>query len=671
MAVTKSITIGSTASSRPYGILTVTETATSATANTSTLSIKLVLKRPSAIQSSATKTASCTINGTKYNWSGTIGGSGDKTLIEKTQTVTHDSDGTKTIPIAASIALNITWGGVSLGTITNSGTMTLTTIQRYATVVQSLSSRTETTAVIGWSSNAVIDYIWYSKNNGSTWNGINVADGTNGIYTIEGLTANTTYNIKTRVRRKDSQLTTDSSALSVTTYNFPYANAMPDFMVGDKLTIGLYNPLRRSVTVNIIGANNAQCSSDTTTKTSLTGYTDSTFINALLQTLPNAKTGTYKVKVTYGSNVSTKTGGTYTVGSAYAPDIGLLTYQDTNSTVTDITGNDQQIVRNKSTVRYSATGLTAKGGATISSCKVTVNGNNINLTVSGSNATGGNATIDSATNVTATFTVTDSRGITAKKTKSITMLDWVLPTGIIDIERQNNYYSDTSITVNADYSSINGNNSVTIQARYKKTTDSSYSAYVTLNNSSPTVITLDNQYDWNVQIKITDLFGSTTYNVLVPLGIPIVYYDVTKHSTGFNCFPQNDKSVEVNGVDIIKALFHSVGDTFTLSGCPISGLVSTSTTVIRFLVPSGKSLANISNIAVTACKGGIRSVTGGYFNSGSDQQDWTVESGVTITATKANDYTIQLILTSTTAYTNTTNNTPCAMYVNTLTFAFS
>ena len=671
MAVTKSITIGSTASSRPYGILTVTETATSTANNTSTLSIKLVLKRPSAITSSASKSATATINGTTYTWSGTIGGSGDKTLIEKTQTVTHNADGTKSINIAASIVLNITWGSVSLGTISNSGTMTLTNIPRYATVAQSLASRTETTAVMSWSSDATIDYIYYSTNNGSSWTGVNVADGKSGTYTISGLSPNTTYQIKTRVRRKDSQLTTDSTALSVTTYNYPYANSMPNFAVGDKFTIGLYNPLKRSVTVNILGADNSQCSSNTTTGTSLTGFNGSSVVNALLQSLPNAKTGTYKVKVTYGSNVSTKTGGTYTIGSAYAPSIGTVSYQDTNSTVTAITGNNQQIVRNKSTVQYSAKGLTAQGGATISSCKVTVNGNNINLTVSGSSATGGSATIDSASNVTATFTVTDSRGLTAKKTKTVTMLDWVLPTGIISIERQNNYYSDTDIKINAEYSSINGQNSVTIKARYKKTTAGSYGAYTTLTDNVTTTFTLDNAYDWNVQIVITDLFGSTTYNTVVPKGMPIVFFDRAKSSTGFNCFPQDDNSVEVDGVNIIKALFHAAGDTFTLSGCPIAGLVSTSTTVIRFLVPSGKSLANISNIAVTACKGGIRSVNGGYFNNGSDQQDWTQESGVTITATKANDYTIQLILTSTAAYTNTTNNTPCAMYVNTLTFSFS
>ena len=376
MAVTKTLTIGSTTNQRPYGVLTVTETATSTANNTSTLSIKLVLKRPSSISSSATKSASCTINGTKYTWSGSIGGSGDKTLISKTQTVTHNSDGSKSISISASIALNITWGGVSLGTISNSGTMTLTKIPRYATVSQSLSAKTETTATIKWSSDATIDYIWYSSNNGSTWTGINVTDGTSGSYTISGLSPNTAYNIKTRVRRKDSQLTTDSSALAVTTYAYPYANSMPSFTIGSKLTIGIFNPLKRSVTVNIIGADGSQISNDTTTGTSITGYAGDVVVNRLYASIPNAKSGQYKVKVTYGSQITTKNGGTYSINeNVCLPSIGGASYQDTASNVVAITGNNQDIVRNQSVVRYTASGLSAQKSATIASCKVVVNGN--------------------------------------------------------------------------------------------------------------------------------------------------------------------------------------------------------------------------------------------------------------------------------------------------------
>lgn len=555
MGVSKTLTFGSTSNQRPYGVLTVNETATNTANNTSTLSIKLVLKRPSSISSTATKTAACTINGTKYTWSGSIGGSGDKTLISKTQTVTHNTDGAKSISISASIDLNISWSGSQIGTISGSATMALTKIPRYATISQSLNTKTETSIVMNWSSDSIIDYIWYSTNNGSSWSGVDVTDGTSGAYTISGLTANTTYQVKTRARRKDSQLTTDSTALSVATYAYPYCNSMPDLTIGNKLTLGFYNPLKRSITVNILGADNSQISNDTTTGTSISGYNNETVQNRFYASIPHSKSGTYKVKVTYSGQISTKTGGTYTVDTSVCkPNIGTVSYQDTNSTTTGVTGNNQLIIRNQSQVTVSASSLTANKSATISSCKVVINAVNYNLTINNSNASVSGIVIDSASNVTATFTLTDSRGITTTKNLTITMLDWVLPTAIITLQRQNNFYSETDINVNAEYSSLDGNNTITIQCRYKKDSDSSYGSYVSLQDNVTSTLTLDNLYEWDVQVLLTDKFGSTTYTLYLSEGTPIVFFDRILHSTGFNCFPKYEKSVEVNGINIQRSV---------------------------------------------------------------------------------------------------------------------
>lgn len=590
------ITFGKSGS-RPYGVLTVTETSTSTANNTSTLSISLVLKRPSSISSSATKTASCTINGTTYNWSGTIGGSGDKTLISKTQTVKHNDDGSKTISLSASIALNITWSGSYVGTISGSGSMALTNIPRYATVNQSLAAKTETSITVNWSANATIDYIWYSSNNGSSWTGINVTDGTNGSYTISGLSSGTTYQIKTRVRRKDNQLTTDSSAMSVATYDYPYANSMPNFTIGNRLTLGLYNPLGRSITVNILGADNSQISNDTTSGTSISGYNNETVQNRLYASIPNSQSGTYKVKVTYGSQISIKTGGTYSVNASQCtPIIGAVSYRDVNSISTAITRNDQDIVRNQSRVQYTASGLTGQKSATISSCRVSVNGNNYNLSISGDTASGGNATIDSGTNVTATFTVTDSRGLTATKTATVTMLDWSLPSAIITLYRQNNFYTETDILVNAEYASINGNNNITISYKAKKTSDTQYTVTGTLQDNVQSTFNADNQYEWNVVVTLVDSFGgTTTYNLGLSRGIPIIYFDRLKSSVGVNCFPQEEKSLEVNGHNIERNVM-----TRSLNSA-ITNLAVNTYTIIPF------DLSNVFGSKLTATNdGGIK-----------------------------------------------------------------
>lgn len=491
---------------------------------------------------------SLTLDGTSYSGTSTFSTSTSRqVLMTKSKTVTHNSDGSKTVSASASFVT-----GVSLGTLTASASKTLTKIARYATVSQTLSSKTETSVTIKWTSDSTIDYIWYSSNNGSSWTAKNVTDGKSGTYTISGLSPNTNYKIKTRVRRKDSQLTTDSSALSVTTYQYPYANSMPNFTIGDKLTIGIYNPLKRSVTVNILGADNSQISNDTTTGTSITGYNGETVVNRLYASIPNAQSGTYKVKVTYGSQVSTKTGGKYSVNkSVCSPSISSGAYQDTNSTVTAITGNNQNIVRNKSTVKYTASGLTAKKSATVASCKVEVNGKSYNLTVSGSSATGGNAVIDSGTNVTAKFTVTDSRGLTASKSITVHMLDWHLPTAIISIERRNNFYSETDITVDADYSSVDGMNTITIEYKAKQHGTSSWTVTGTLQDNVSDMVTIDNTYAWDFEITLTDRFGgTTTYNVQVARGMPIIFFDRIRESVGINQFPAHDNSLELGIGDL-------------------------------------------------------------------------------------------------------------------------
>ena len=134
--------------------------------------------------------------------------------------ITHDDDGSKTITLGYYMTNYWESGSASNAFKVDKTTskVTLTNIPRYGTSYQSLKSKTSTSITMNWSSDNTVDYLWYSTNNGSTWTGVDVADGKSGTYTIPNLSANTTYNIKTRIRRKDSQLTTDSSNLSVTTY---------------------------------------------------------------------------------------------------------------------------------------------------------------------------------------------------------------------------------------------------------------------------------------------------------------------------------------------------------------------------------------------------------------------------------------------------------------------
>lgn len=536
--------------SRPYGQLTITEMSTDPTLNQSVISIHLVLKRPYNIESTATKTATCTINGQTYDWVGIIGGRGDKVLISKTQIVPHNDDGSKTIFVSASITLEITWSGIWVGKIQGADAITLTKIPRTALVTQTLADRTETSLTINWSTNEVIDRLWYSSDNGSTWTQETITEGRVGSYVIENLTVGTEYNIKTKVRRKSNQLVSESSTMVASTYRYPYAELMPDFTIGVPLLLTIANPLNHTITVELIDSNNNSVKSQEATGSIVLGFNDTDTQNALYQSIPNSKRGQYKIRVTYNSHVSTNTGGYYEVNeSQCSPSFGTVSYRDINQTVVAITQDDQKIVQNHSIVRYGITGMSAQKYASISSCSVLVNGNNYNLTITGASANGGDAAISSGVDTWAKFSLTDSRGITATTWKKITILKYKAPTAIITLKRQSNFYTDTDLKVNADYASINGHNAITITYRARKSGSSQYTVSGAVQDNVQSVIQLDNAYDWYVEVTLTDALGGTkTYTGLkVPKGIPIVFIDRKKSSFGINCFPTGTNSFELNG----------------------------------------------------------------------------------------------------------------------------
>lgn len=585
------------------------------------------------------RTGTITIDGTDYSISSSaISSKGTHTLGTASRTVSHNSDGKRNVTIKVRWYMKATISGYGyINYIETSKTVALDSIPRYATSTQSLKSKTGTSIVMNWSSNNTIDYIWYSTNGGTSWTASGSVNATSGSYTISGLSAGTTYSIKTRVRRKDSGLTTDSSALSVTTYayptctisntsktetsitikwtsnktinkywystnngstwteksasstnatftisslsantaynikvrvqasesslqttsstlavttyQFPYVSSVgiSQLTIGNNQTLTLYNPLGRSVTVYMRQNNVSGTIFDSET-TSDTSVVLKPTASDLYASIPNSKSGTAYYYVEYSGHRPNPKTGTYTVPASSAPTVSTLTYEDINTAVQNVIQNNQLIVQNKSQVKFTCTGLTAKNSASISSAKVVVDNQTINLTISGSSASGFSSVISVASATTATLTVTDSRGLTATKTVEINMLAWSSPTGLITMQRQDNYYSLTYITVDAIYSSLDGKNAVTIEYTARATGQTDITG--TLQDNVQGSFTADNTLDWTVSITITDaLNGTTTYYRTLPRGTPIIFFDSKKYSVGINCFPDGDHRFEILSTD--------------------------------------------------------------------------------------------------------------------------
>ena len=237
-------------------------------------------------------------------------------------------------------------------------------------------------------------------------------------------------------------------------------------------------------------------------------------------------------------------------------------YEDSNSKTVAITENNQYIIRNNSTLKISVSNAQALNSATLKAITAVVNGNAYTGTLSGTTGVVNVGTVNISSDAKVTVKLTDSRGNDGIREITVLVYDWTLPSAIIKLNRKSNYYSESILNVNANYASIGEKNSVTIKYRTKKVANSTFSIYTTIQNNADANFTADNSYEWNVQVEVSDMIGKTTYNLILPKGIPITYTDIKKYSFGVNCFPKYDNSLEVNGVCISgKVLYNSAGGT--------------------------------------------------------------------------------------------------------------
>lgn len=336
--------------------------------------------------------------------------------------------------------------------------------------------------------------------------------------------------------------------------------AAPDFTDIQNPTINYQNSAGNSVTtlqacISLTGSTDDISYRDIPkTGTSYTFQLTEAERNVLRAAAPNSNTLSviFYIKTVISGQTFYETAiRTMTIVNA-APTMSNPTYQDSNSTTVAITENNQKIIQKQSSLTIAIPAATAQKYATITKYQVTING------VTREQAAAGNMSwgvLDVSSNITATVKAIDSRGNSVTKSLQITVEAWQQPYAVISCSRENNFYTDTVLNVSPTVSSLSGKNSVIIQEQHKKTTDSSYSTLVNVPASTDTTLQLDNKYDWNVKIIVSDRLSSTTYNLTVQKGMPIVYYDRLKSSTGFNCFPTKKNSVESQGLALDDVIY--------------------------------------------------------------------------------------------------------------------
>lgn len=342
-----------------------------------------------------------------------------------------------------------------------------------------------------------------------------------------------------------------------------WPNNSPDFNIGDTIVVHMNRKSTVFTHTVVLKLGSYSYTIGTGVTDNITLDTDK-IASSLYAQMPNNNSMTGEIAVTTYS-------GSTVIGTSSCAIIAHVvnsnptfdvSYEDSNSATVAITENNQYIIRNNSTLKISVSNAKTLNSAALKSITAVVNGNAYTGTLSGSTGTINVGVVNVSHDTEVTVKLTDSRGNVGQKKITVLVYDWTLPSAIIKLNRKSNYYSESILNVNANYASIGGKNTVAIMYRTKKVSDSSYGSYATIQNNTDTNFTADNEYEWNVQVEVSDRIGKTTYNLILPKGIPVAYVDIKKYSFGVNCFPKHDKSLEVNGVCISgQVLYNSANGT--------------------------------------------------------------------------------------------------------------
>lgn len=487
------------------------------------------------------------------NSSGTLRGT-------KTVTVTHNSDGTATASYSMTTDTSWTLGDASL-----SGSFTLPTIPRYAKITSfSVSKRDETSVTFNYTVDSTCDYAWYSKDDGATWHDLPNSK------VVSGLTANTLYNFKLKLRRQDSQLSTISDRYQQRTHPYPSINSAPNFTIGNSLTIGLTNPLNRSCSIYLIGDDNVSSSATTTTGTSVSGFNNDTWKNFFYDSIPEKQSANYKVRLVCSavSRDTTTTGGTYSIKSTDKPVVttGAVDTNKTLSssvtptnTIQDLTNDstNKTIIKYISDVSVSVTAEATRGTTINGSTYSTKYGDN--LSVAGSDHTYQNVESTSFTG-----SVNDRRGVPgSSQATGLTLVNYTrLTVDNLEIYRDDQTSSTLKCRGGGSYftntfGTSGENNSITFEIRTKESSSSTWGSWttktVTIGTGAYTFdFTVGTSYDYtktyNVQVRATDKCMTTgAIETTAQPGIPVQgLFEDFHEAFGTKTFEKDSNGVILN-----------------------------------------------------------------------------------------------------------------------------
>jgi len=262
----------------------------------------------------------------------------------------------------------------------------------------------------------------------------------------------------------------------------------------------------------------------------------------LASQIPNATSGTVTIRCTT-KNGSTVVGTktvlmTAKVPASVVPSIGSVTLTEAT---TGLVAQFDAFIQSKSKL-HASIAASGASGSTIKSYSTTLMGK----TYTGATWTSDVLTLSGS--ISLVTTVTDSRGRTAQKTTTISVLAYTAPQiTAFTVARYNTSgqpdADGTRLWATYAYSvaPLGNQNTADMVIEYKRSTDTSWSQLLTSSalsantTAKPTSATFSTDYQYDVRITVTDWFGaSTTYGAVLPSGKVIL--DIKADGTGVAFF---------------------------------------------------------------------------------------------------------------------------------------
>ncbi|MBR2766801.1 hypothetical protein IKD67_01815 [Candidatus Saccharibacteria bacterium] len=242
-----------------------------------------------------------------------------------------------------------------------------------------------------------------------------------------------------------------------------------------------------------------------------------------------------KLSTPNGGDSTIKTVTFSTLNTHTAPNFSNFEYVDNNPDTVALTGNNQTMIQGQSVPLITisqANKATGNDGVNVTNYSAVLTGRS--NTASYSSDSNVNIQLGTPTEAgTSSLTVSaiDSLSTSKAVSKQVVIYPWSAPTISSSAQRVNNFEPDTRIRASGVYSpiTIDGvvKNTLTFQYRVKQSSSSSWGAWVSkavsISGSNWTVpefsVTLDNNYQWDVETKIADEFTGTTVALSVSVGI--------------------------------------------------------------------------------------------------------------------------------------------------------